>query len=135
MPPFPKTISENFKDFLTGIFQYDPDSRPSVLELLAHPLIKGNSKSHIQFVELDLDNDTSQLIDMDYNEIKLSDKIRSPPVGGTKRSQTFDPYVASMKKTEIAPKRVQLIESSTNNTYSSPKKTEENKQSYGNLVN
>lgn len=138
MPPFPKGLSENLRDFLTSVFQSEPDSRPTVLELLAHPLIKGKSNFFSYLPELDFDTDTSHLVDMDYNEIKISEQTRSPSVGA-RRSNTYDALNNSIvqKKTEIAPKRVQLIEASTNqtvNTNSSPPKrliTEDNKLSYG----
>jgi len=40
-PPFPKDISENCRDFLYRTFKFKPEDRPSPLELLDHPFVRG----------------------------------------------------------------------------------------------
>jgi len=40
-PPFPKDISENCRDFLYKTFKFRPEDRPSPLDLLDHPFVRG----------------------------------------------------------------------------------------------
>lgn len=40
LPPIPEDISESCKDFLTKVFKYNPEERPSMQELLEHPFVQ-----------------------------------------------------------------------------------------------
>lgn len=49
-PPFPEGITDNCKDFLLRTFKFDPDTRPSPLDLLEHNFVREerNDTSYIE---------------------------------------------------------------------------------------